>query len=136
MKVSYLGCISFLCLDVAGCDITLTVTDSTQFVATEGYPNDYKNSQDCDFNFVAPSGRRIVVVFEDFNLEEGYDFIHFRKINVMTAQTVILTITLKSETRANINSIANVNCCYKVTFDCFNPQMFKFIFQQLVIDTL
>ena len=92
----------FLYLDVAGCDITLTVTDSKQYVATEGYPDEYKDNQDCDFNFVAPSGRRTIVMFEDFDLEL-FDFLFFRKLHVMTEQKAIFTFTLKFETEGNIN---------------------------------
>ena len=73
----------FLCFaDVAECNITLNVTDTKQYFATEGYPYNYKNDQDCTFNFEAPSGRRIVVFFEDFNLELYYDFLHFRKLSI------------------------------------------------------
>ena len=76
-------------LDVAGCDITLNVTDTKQYVATEGYSHNYKNNQDCNFNFVAPSGRIFIVLFEDFHLEEpgplsffvDYDYLHFRKLH-------------------------------------------------------
>ena len=73
-----------LSLDVTACDIDLTVTDTKQYVATEGYPDNYKNNQDCRFHFEAPSGRRIVVLFEDFNLETGYDYLHFRKLYNMS----------------------------------------------------
>ena len=67
------------CLDVSGCDVTLTVTDTKQYFATEGYPYSYKDNQDCAFNFEAPAGRRIVVVFEVFNLEARFGFLYFRK---------------------------------------------------------
>ena len=68
-------------LDVAGCDVSLNVTDATQYIATEGYPESYKGDQNCQFNFEAPSGRKIIVMFEDFDLEEGFDFIHFRELH-------------------------------------------------------
>ena len=63
-----------------GCDVTLTVTATKQYFATEGYPYNYKNNQDCHFNFEAPFGR-IVVSFVDFFLEDGFDFLHFRKLH-------------------------------------------------------
>ena len=69
-------------VDVAGCDINLTVTDTKQYVATEGYPNNYKDNQDCNFHFKAPSGRKIIVMFEDFNLEDRHDFLYFRKLHI------------------------------------------------------
>ena len=53
-----------------------------QYVATEGYPHNYKPNQDCNFNFKAPSGMNIIVMFEDFNLEYGYDFLYSRMLNM------------------------------------------------------
>ena len=58
------------------------MTDTKQYVATEGYPHNYKRNQDCDFNFKAPSGRKIIVMFEDFNLEDRFDFLHFCKLHM------------------------------------------------------
>ena len=65
-------------LDVAGCGITLNVTDTQQKVATQGYPIRYRNLQDCDFNFVAPPGRKFIVTFVDFQVT-SLDSIRFRK---------------------------------------------------------
>ena len=56
------------------------MTDTKQYVATEGYPHNYKDNQDCNFNFEASSGREIIVLFEDFHLEAEYDFLYFRKL--------------------------------------------------------
>ena len=69
-------------LDPSCCDITLTVNDTKQHIATEGYPFSYKEYQDCRFNFVAPPGRKFIVMFEDFNLADPLrsDFLHFRKL--------------------------------------------------------
>ena len=69
----------FLSPDASGCDVNLTVTDTKHYFATEGYPNYYKHNQNCEFNFMAPAGRRIIVVFEAFNLEDRFDFLYFRK---------------------------------------------------------
>ena len=74
-------------LDAAGCDVTFTVTETKQYIATEGYPNYYKNNQDCEFNFIAPSGRKVLVLFEDFNLENHFDYLYFRKLHKIDAQT-------------------------------------------------
>ena len=41
------------------------------------------NDQNCRFHFEAPPGRRIVVFFEDFDLEEDFDFIILRKLHIM-----------------------------------------------------
>ena len=73
-------------LDVSGCDVSLNVTDTKQYIATEGYPNSYKGDQNCEFTFEAPSGRKIIVMLEDFDLEEGFDFIHFRELHNMELQ--------------------------------------------------
>ena len=56
------------------------MTDTKQYVATEGYPYKYKPRQDCDFNFKAPSGRKIIVMFEDFHLGSFFDSLYFRKL--------------------------------------------------------
>ena len=58
------------------------MTDTKQYVATKGYPHNYNHNQDCNFNFKAPSGRKIIVMFEDFNLEDNYDFLYFRKLHM------------------------------------------------------
>ena len=73
-----------------GCNIDLSVTETTQYIATEGYPDNYRNNQNCSFNFVAPPGRRITVLFEDFQLEWRADFLHFRKLYSMNTQIIIL----------------------------------------------
>ena len=58
------------------------MTDTRQYVATKDYPHNYNHNQDCNFNFKAPSGRKIIVMFEDFNLEDNYDFLYFRKLHM------------------------------------------------------
>ena len=73
-------------LDVLGCDITLNVTDTTQYVATEGYPDEYRNNQNCEFNFVAPPGRTFVVMFEDFNL-----FLYIQEISYIFVSWITWT---------------------------------------------
>ena len=69
------------------------MTETKQYIATEGYPNNYKQNQDCEFNFVAPTGRKIIVQFEDFNLEEEYDYLYFRKLHIMNTHMDIHTDT-------------------------------------------
>ena len=64
-----------------GCDVNLTVTDTRQCFATEGYPKGYKDNQVCHFNFKAPPGRRIVIFFIDFHLEHDYDYLVLRKLH-------------------------------------------------------
>ena len=71
---------SFHLIDVAGCNITLNVTGTRQYIATEGFPHNYLNDQDCSFNFETTARSTIVVFFEHFDLEEDFDFLHFRKL--------------------------------------------------------
>ena len=49
-------------------------------------PDSYRSNQNCSFNFEAPTGRRIVVFFEDFHLEDEFDFIHFCELSTMETQ--------------------------------------------------
>ena len=71
----------FLCFtDASGCDIDLNVTTTKQYITTQGYPSRYLHDQDCDFQFVVPSGEKILLFFEDFQLESGYDYIYLRKL--------------------------------------------------------
>ena len=70
--------------DPSGCTVSLRVTDTKQYIATEGYPYHYKNNQRCRFSFRAPAGRRIVIVFEGVDLQlpssnRYLDYLHFRK---------------------------------------------------------
>ena len=70
----------FTLTDMSGCDVRLTVTETKQYITTEGYPNSYPDNQDCNFNFVAPSGRNVILYFEDFHLETEFDYVVFRKL--------------------------------------------------------
>ena len=67
--------------DRSGCDIRLTVTESKQYITTEGYPQSYLGDQDCSYNFMGPSGRKMLVFFEDVKLETDFDYLVFRKLN-------------------------------------------------------
>ena len=53
-------------LDVTVCNITVTVTETTQYLATQGgsIPDNYRPNQPCPFNFEAPTGRTIVISFD------------------------------------------------------------------------
>ena len=82
--MSYFHVNDFPSPDAVGCNITLNVTDTRQYIATEGYPDEYRDNENCSFNFAAPSGRNIVIFFEDFDLEEDFDYLHFRKSNYIT----------------------------------------------------
>ena len=81
-----------------GCNVHLIVNETKQYFATEGYPDGYKNNQDCHFNFEAPPGRRIVVFFEDFDLEIEFDFLHFRKLHTLLKHSSLLHIIQNNST--------------------------------------
>ena len=65
--------------DPSGCDVDLTATNVKQYISTDYYPRRYLDNQDCTFTFMAPFGGEILVFFEDVQLEEGFDFVMFRK---------------------------------------------------------
>ena len=65
--------------DPSGCDVDLTATNVKQYISTDYYPRRYLDNQDCTFTFMAPFGGGILVFFEDVQLEEGFDFVMFRK---------------------------------------------------------
>ena len=70
--------------------MTLNVADRKQYITTVGYPDGYLDNQDCRFNFVAPSGQKILIFFEDVNLEKNHDFVVLRKyINESNFHTCI-----------------------------------------------
>ena len=73
----------FLFLDRSGCDVTLNVTNVKQYFSSEGYPVAYPHFQFCTYNLVAPPGERIVVVFEDMQLQIAYDYVWFRESNIL-----------------------------------------------------
>ena len=83
----------FFSLDAAGCDITLTVTDTIQYIATENYPVSYRNNQNCLINFVAPSGWSILFRFEHSDLEIGFDFLHLRKLCNLSLEHFVESIS-------------------------------------------
>ena len=78
MYSCYANCWRFV-LDTSACNIDLNVTDTRQYITTVGYPRYYLDNQNCSYTFVAPSGRRILVFFDDVGLEKGYDNVVFRK---------------------------------------------------------
>ena len=101
------------------------MTDTKQYVATEGYPHSYKLNQDCNFNFKAPSGRKVIVMFEDFNLEDRYDFLYFRKLH--------MDLHKYSEIILLMQYIFPQN---KQMVFYFKLWVFHFVFQHKVLDSL
>ena len=88
----FLFCKIIFSPDLSGCDVNLTVTDTKQYFATEGYPYSYKRNQNCHFNFNAPAGRKIIVIFKVFDLEYGFDFLHFRKLQSSDTSNALIIL--------------------------------------------
>ncbi|KAB1257714.1 CUB and sushi domain-containing protein 1 [Camelus dromedarius] len=55
------------------CGGTLRGTSST--ISSPHFPSEYENNADCTWTILAEPGDTIAVVFTDFQLEEGYDFL-------------------------------------------------------------
>lgn len=55
------------------CGGTLRGTSST--ISSPRFPSEYENHADCTWTVIAEPGDTIALVFTDFQLEEGYDFL-------------------------------------------------------------
>lgn len=55
------------------CGGTLRGTGST--ISSPHFPSEYDNNADCTWTVLAEPGDTIALVFTDFQLEEGYDFL-------------------------------------------------------------
>jgi len=44
-------------------------------VTSPNYPGSYENNADCTYVLTAGAGRRVVLTFSDFELENGYDYL-------------------------------------------------------------
>nr|XP_035970367.1 CUB and sushi domain-containing protein 1-like isoform X1 [Halichoerus grypus] len=55
------------------CGGTLRGTSST--ISSPHFPSEYGNNADCTWTILAEPGDTIALVFTDFQLEEGYDFL-------------------------------------------------------------
>uniref|UniRef100_A0A8C8SA97 CUB domain-containing protein n=1 Tax=Pelusios castaneus TaxID=367368 RepID=A0A8C8SA97_9SAUR len=55
------------------CGGTLRGTSGT--ISSPHFPSEYENNADCTWTILAEPGDTIALVFTDFQLEEGYDFL-------------------------------------------------------------
>lgn len=55
------------------CGGTLRGTSSS--ISSPHFPSEYENNADCTWTILAEPGDTIALVFTDFQLEEGYDFL-------------------------------------------------------------
>ncbi|XP_019508240.1 PREDICTED: CUB and sushi domain-containing protein 1 [Hipposideros armiger] len=62
-----------LCRAEGACGGTLRGTSSA--IASPHFPSEYENNADCTWTILAEPGDTIALVFTDFQLEEGYDFL-------------------------------------------------------------
>ena len=44
-----------------------------------GYPMPYPNNARCNYDIVVPIGKRIVLTFSDFDLEQSYDYVQIQQ---------------------------------------------------------
>ncbi|XP_032960426.1 CUB and sushi domain-containing protein 1 [Rhinolophus ferrumequinum] len=75
-----------LCRAEGACGGTLRGTSST--ISSPHFPSEYENNADCTWTILAEPGDTIALVFTDFQLEEGYDFL---EISGTEAPSVWLT---------------------------------------------
>ncbi|XP_051038037.1 CUB and sushi domain-containing protein 1 [Phodopus roborovskii] len=61
------------CRAEGACGGTLRGTSSS--ISSPHFPSEYDNNADCTWNILAEPGDTIALVFTDFQLEEGYDFL-------------------------------------------------------------
>ncbi|XP_023598845.1 CUB and sushi domain-containing protein 1-like [Trichechus manatus latirostris] len=61
------------CRAEGACGGTLRGTSST--ISSPHFPSEYENNADCTWTILAEPGDTIALVFTDFQLEEGYDFL-------------------------------------------------------------
>ncbi|XP_036084876.1 CUB and sushi domain-containing protein 1 isoform X1 [Rousettus aegyptiacus] len=76
------------CRAEGACGGTLRGTSSA--IASPHFPSEYENNADCTWTILAEPGDTIALVFTDFQLEEGYDFL---EISGTEAPSVWLTGT-------------------------------------------
>ncbi|XP_045432188.1 CUB and sushi domain-containing protein 1 isoform X1 [Pipistrellus kuhlii] len=75
-----------LCRAEGACGGTLRGTSSS--ISSPHFPSEYENNADCTWTVLAEPGDTIALVFTDFQLEEGYDFL---EISGTEAPSVWLT---------------------------------------------
>lgn len=77
--LSYDRCLTISCLFVSApaaegaCGGTLRGTSGS--ISSPHFPSEYENNADCTWTILAEPGDTIALVFTDFQLEEGYDFL-------------------------------------------------------------
>lgn len=87
------------CRAEGACGGTLRGTSST--ISSPHFPSEYENNADCTWTILAEPGDTIALVFTDFQLEEGYDFL---EISGTEAPSIWLTgMNLPSPVISNKN---------------------------------
>ncbi|CAN0468977.1 unnamed protein product [Rangifer tarandus platyrhynchus] len=72
-KEQALSCVRFQFSAEGACGGTLRGTSSS--ISSPHFPSEYENNADCTWTILAEPGDTIALVFTDFQLEEGYDFL-------------------------------------------------------------
>ncbi|NXN99950.1 CSMD1 protein, partial [Rhinopomastus cyanomelas] len=52
-----------------------TLRGTSGIISSPHFPSEYENNADCTWTILAEPGDTIALVFTDFQLEEGYDFL-------------------------------------------------------------
>lgn len=52
-----------------------TLRGTSGIISSPHFPSEYDNNADCTWTILAEPGDTIALVFTDFQLEEGYDFL-------------------------------------------------------------
>lgn len=52
-----------------------TLRGTSGIISSPHFPSEYDNNADCTWTILAEPGDTIALIFTDFQLEEGYDFL-------------------------------------------------------------
>lgn len=52
-----------------------TLRGTSGIISSPHFPSEYENNADCTWTILAEPGDTIALVFTDFQMEEGYDFL-------------------------------------------------------------
>jgi len=60
---------------ILGCGFNAIATFEGASLTSPNWPDYYENNQTCDWWIYVDTGSRIEIIFESFELEDGYDFL-------------------------------------------------------------
>lgn len=74
-KLNVLTALQCLCLSPAEGACGGTLRGTVGSITSPGYPAEYDNNLDCTWSILSEPGDTIALVFNDFLLEDKYDFL-------------------------------------------------------------